>query len=42
MGVRVDAPNPERYSWFPRMLRKLVQRMEETAPAGADLRSWKY
>lgn len=41
-GVRLDAPLVERLNWWPVMLWKLVKHMEDTAPAGADLKSWKH
>lgn len=41
-GVRLDAPPVERLNWWPVMIWNLVKHMEDTAPAGADLKSWKH
>jgi len=42
MGTRLDAPRLERMNAFPSLLWKMAKHLEDTAPAGADLRSWKY
>ncbi len=41
-GTRLDAPQIERLNAFPAQIWKMVQHIEDTAPAGADLKSWKY
>ena len=41
-GTRLDAPQIERLNAFPSQIWKMVQHIEDTAPAGADLKSWKY
>lgn len=42
MGVRADAPRIERLNAFPLLISKMVKHIEDTAPAGADVKSWKY
>jgi hypothetical protein len=42
MGVRLDAPRIERLNAFAGLLWKMTKHMEDTAPAGADMKSWKY
>ncbi len=42
MGVRLDAPRIERMNAFSVLVSKMVKHMEDTAPAGADVKSWKY
>ena len=42
MGVRTDAPRIERLNAFPLLISKMVKHIEDTAPAGADVKSWKY
>lgn len=42
MGVRTDAPRIERLNSFPLLISKMVKHIEDTAPAGADVKSWKY
>ncbi len=41
-GVRLDAPRYERLNGYQNLIWKMVRHIEETAPAGADLKSWKY
>ena len=41
-GVRLDAPRIERLNELPILIWQMVKHIEETAPSGADLRSWKY
>ncbi len=41
-GVRLDAPLIERMNQIPALIRRMVTHIEKTAPAGADLNSWKY
>lgn len=41
-GVALDAPKIERMNAFPVMMWKMIQHIEDTAPAGADVKSWKY
>jgi hypothetical protein len=41
-GVRLDAPRIERLNAFPALIWKMAKHMEDTAPAGADVKSWKY
>ena len=41
-GVRLDAPQIERMNEIPALIRRMVTHIEKTAPAGADLDSWKY
>jgi hypothetical protein len=41
-GVRLDAPLIERLNAFPEFVWRMVAHIENTAPAGADLKSWKY
>jgi Putative esterase len=41
-GTRLDAPQIERMNVFPAAVGRMVTHIEETAPAGADLKSWKY
>lgn len=41
-GVRLDAPLIERLNGLPVLIGKMVKHMEDTAPIGADLKSWKY
>lgn len=41
-GVRLDAPPIERMNQVPALIRRMVTHIEKTAPAGADLNSWKY
>ncbi len=42
MGVRLDAPRIERLNALAVLLWKMTKHIEETAPAGADVKSWKY
>ena len=41
-GVRLDAPRIERLNELPVLIWQMVKHIEETAPSGADLNSWKY
>jgi hypothetical protein len=41
-GVRLDAPQIVRMNAFPEFVWRMVTHIEKTAPAGADLKSWKY
>ena len=41
-GVPIEAPAIERMNWLPALIGRLVKHMEDTAPVGADLKSWKY
>ncbi|MGA8145919.1 MAG: hypothetical protein WB987_18680 [Candidatus Acidiferrales bacterium] len=41
-GVRLDAPRIERSNALPMLIWQMVKHIEDTAPAGADLKSWKY
>jgi hypothetical protein len=41
-GVRLDAPRIERTNELPMLIWQMVKHIEDTAPAGADLKSWKY
>ncbi len=41
-SVRLDAPQIERMNEIPVLIRSMVTHIEKTAPAGADLQSWKY
>ena len=41
-GVRLDAPREERMNHLAILIGQMVRHMEATAPAGADVRSWKY
>jgi hypothetical protein len=41
-GVRLDAPRVERLNELPMLIARMVKHMEATAPAGSDLKSWKY
>jgi len=41
-GVRLDAPRIERLNELPARIWKMAKHMEDTAPAGADVKSWKY
>jgi len=41
-GVRLDAPLIERMNEVPALIQRMVTHIEKTAPAGADLGSWKY
>ena len=41
-GTRLDAPQIEKLNAFPAQIWRMVQHVEDTAPAGADLKSWKY
>jgi hypothetical protein len=41
-GVRLDAPQIERLNHLPALIWTMVTHIEKTAPAGADLKSWKY
>ncbi len=41
-GVRLDAPRIERLNELPALIWQMVTHIEATAPAGADLKSWKY
>ncbi|MBZ5570740.1 MAG: hypothetical protein LAO09_02535 [Acidobacteriia bacterium] len=41
-GVRLDAPQIERLNHLPALIWSMVTHIEKTAPAGADLKSWKY
>ncbi len=41
-GVRLDAPRIERLNALPVLIWQMVTHIEATAPAGADLKSWKY
>ncbi|WP_243384537.1 alpha/beta hydrolase-fold protein [Geothrix alkalitolerans] len=42
MGTRLDAPLHERLNHFSNLIWTIVKHLEDTAPAGADVRSWKY
>jgi len=42
MGVRLNAPAVERFNALPTLLWKMTKHIEDTAPAGSDLKSWKY
>ena len=42
MGVRLDAPRIERLNAFAALIWKMTKHIEDTAPAGADVKSWKY
>jgi hypothetical protein len=41
-GVRLDAPREERMNHLAILVGQMVRHMEATAPAGADVKSWKY
>lgn len=41
-GTRLDAPPIERLNSFQALIAKMAKHVEDTAPAGADLKSWKY
>jgi hypothetical protein len=41
-GVRLDAPREERSNHLAILIGQMVRHMEATAPAGADVKSWKY
>lgn len=41
-GVRLDAPRYERMNFYQDMMWRMVKHIEDTAPAGADTKSWKY
>ncbi len=41
-GVRLDAPRIERLNELPILIWQMVKHIQDTAPAGADLKSWKY
>ncbi|HKM65622.1 MAG TPA: alpha/beta hydrolase-fold protein [Candidatus Acidoferrum sp.] len=41
-GVRLDAPRVERLNELPILIWQMVKHIQDTAPAGADLKSWKY
>jgi hypothetical protein len=41
-GVRLDAPRFERLNGYQAMIWKMAKHIEDTAPAGADVKSWKY
>jgi len=41
-GTRLDAPQVEKLNAFPAQIWRMVQHIEDTAPAGADVKSWKY
>jgi hypothetical protein len=41
-GVRLDAPRIERLNELSALISSMVKHIEDTAPAGADLKSWKY
>jgi hypothetical protein len=41
-GVRLDAPHVERMNALPTLIWKMVKHIEDTAPSGADVTSWKY
>jgi len=41
-GTRLDAPEIERLNALPAGIARMVKHIEDTAPAGADLKSWKY
>jgi len=42
MGVRLDAPRIERLNAFAALIWEMTKHIEDTAPAGADVKSWKY
>ncbi len=41
-GTKLDAPEIERFNALPAELVRMVKHIEDTAPAAADLKSWKY
>ena len=41
-GQNIDKQNPSVSTYNQRVLPAMVERMEKTAPQGADLKSWKY
>jgi hypothetical protein len=41
-GTKLDAPPIERYNALPAEIARMTKHIEDTAPAGADLKSWKY
>jgi hypothetical protein len=41
-GLRLDAPWIERLNQFSLLIWQMTKHIEDTAPAGADLKSWKY
>ena len=41
-GVRLDAPAIERSNELQMRIGEMVKHIEDTAPAGADVKSWKY
>jgi hypothetical protein len=41
-GVRLDAPRQERLNFYQEMIWRMAKHIDDTAPAGADVKSWKY
>ena len=41
-GVRLDAPRQERLNFYQETIWRMAKHIEDSAPAGADVKSWKY
>ena len=41
-GIRLDAPLVDRLNFSQTFIWNMTRHIEQTAPAGADLHSWKY